>query len=424
MRDELERQGYRCFEWTDHPGTEYPPHTHPHDEVLLILSGSMHMTVAGKEHVLNAGERLELPRATVHAARVLGDRPVRYLIAQLLLWLLLLSPAWGWPEGWTVTREVNVEPGQLELPVAAEQVSNAILDVKGRRLQVNTIVCATPKDARTLAVKLGSPHRVFVRDKTVTELVAADNYLLVEAVYALGYKPMSQKYRVTFRAAALTDCAPMAWNPMFNACRTNNYDLVQELRKDFKFGTRLLPRSPGAEVEQTEPRFGFPEFSVITEQEVTAFALTPGTAGKTDPTPFWPSRDPALQKLSGEIVEGQSDKVRALLTYCHKTMKYGGTTGSRWGVQKFLAQKTGQCWDFSDLFITLCRAQGIPARQVMGWLVGQGGHVWAEVWTGQGWLAVDPTAGALCGSDVVPLFTSEDGRVPVLYTSSVNVATR
>lgn len=352
-----------------------------------------------------------------------GSSPL-YLLGQLLLWLWLAGPAWAWPEGWKVVREQVAEPSQLKLPVSVEKLTNTILDVHGQKLQVNTIVCASAQDARTLGVKLGSPHRIFVQDKIVTELVTTDNYLLVEAIYALGYRPRSQKYRVTFRAAGLTECAPMAWNPMYNACRLNDYKQVQELKPAFKFANRLTPRNPKAEVEPTEPRFGFPEFSVITEQEVTAFAPTPGAAGKADATPFWPSDDPSLKKLSDEIVRGQPDRVRALLAYGQKNLTYGGTTGSRWGVKKFLAQKTGQCWDFSDLFITLCRAQGIPARQVMGWLVGQGGHVWAEVWTGQGWLAVDPTAGAPCGSDVVPLFTSEDGRVPVLYTTSVNVVTR
>ncbi len=421
MRDELERKRYRCFEWTDLPGTEYPPHTHPHDEVLCVLSGTMHMTVAGEERTLHAGDHLELPRNTVHTATVVGNSPVRYLIGQLLLLLLLCLPAHAWPEGWKVTRDLEVDPKQVKLPVAITKLNNTFLDVHGHALQVNTIVCGSEQDAKTLAVKLGNPFRIFQQGTTVTELVSPDNYLLTEAVYALGYKPLKQSYRVTFRAAGLQDCAPMAWNRMFNACRTNNYDEVQKLRPQFKFANTIRPRNPKAEVEQTEPRFGFPEFSVITKQDVVAFAPTPGPPGKVDATPFWPSNDPELKQLSDKIVQGQPDKVRALLAYGQKTMTYGGTTGSRWGVKKFLAQKTGQCWDYSDLFITLARAQGIPARQVMGWMVGQGGHVWAEVYTDQGWLAVDPTAGAPCGSDVVPLFTSEDGKVPALYTSSVNV---
>ncbi len=82
VKAELEGQGYRCFAWSDSPGTVYPPHTHPHDEVLCVLQGAMEMEVAGQKRVLRPGDRLELPRNTVHSARVLGDEPVEYLIAQ------------------------------------------------------------------------------------------------------------------------------------------------------------------------------------------------------------------------------------------------------------------------------------------------------------------------------------------------------
>jgi len=85
-------------------------------------------------------------------------------------------------------------------------------------------------------------------------------------------------------------------------------------------------------------------------------------------------------------------------------------------VNQVLKQKTGQCWDFSDVFVTFCRAAGVPARQVGGWLYGQCGHVWAEVlFEGKGWQQVDPTAGMETTSDYVAYFTTEDGHMPILY---------
>lgn len=344
----------------------------------------------------------------------------------LLLCLLLALPVAAWPEGWKLVRTVDADPQAIsaKLGMPLQSVQNAFLEVEGQPLQVNTIQCVSPQDAVKLQSRLGQPRRIFARESTVIELVCQDPYLLQQAIYALELKPRKQSYRVTFRAAGLLECAPMAWNRMFNACRTSDRKTVDELLSAFKFSRQLQPRNPKAEVEPAEPRFGFPEFTVAVNVDCEAFALTPGAAGKTSATPFWPSDDPELKKLASEVVGSHKDKVRALLSYVQQTMRYGGVTGSRWGVKKFLAQKTGQCWDYSDLFITLCRSQGIPARQVMGWMVPGGGHVWAEVWTGSGWLAVDPTAGALAGSDLVPLFTSEDGKVPVLYTSSVNVARR
>jgi len=89
---------------------------------------------------------------------------------------------------------------------------------------------------------------------------------------------------------------------------------------------------------------------------------------------------------------------------------------------KVLDQKFGHCWDFSDVFVTLCRASDIPARQVTGWLHGLSGHVWAEVLVdGNAWKPVDPTSGIRCGSDYIPFMSSADGEISLLYLSEVEI---
>ena len=87
---------------------------------------------------------------------------------------------------------------------------------------------------------------------------------------------------------------------------------------------------------------------------------------------------------------------------------------------KVLEQKFGHCWDFSDCFVTLARAAGLPSRQVAGWLYGASGHVWAEFHIeGKGWQQVDPTGGGelRCGIYHIAYFTSEDGGMPIMYVS-------
>jgi quercetin dioxygenase-like cupin family protein len=44
------------------------------------VRGALALTVDGTEYVLRAGDRDWLPAGTVHAARVVGDEPVTYLI--------------------------------------------------------------------------------------------------------------------------------------------------------------------------------------------------------------------------------------------------------------------------------------------------------------------------------------------------------
>jgi len=62
-----------------------------------------------------------------------------------------------------------------------------------------------------------------------------------------------------------------------------------------------------------------------------------------------------------------------------------------------LQEKKGDCTEYSDLFIALCRARGIPARSVHGFTYGSPGdqrHDWAEVYIpGMGWIPVDATWG-------------------------------
>ncbi|MEI7705153.1 MAG: transglutaminase-like domain-containing protein [Deltaproteobacteria bacterium] len=66
-----------------------------------------------------------------------------------------------------------------------------------------------------------------------------------------------------------------------------------------------------------------------------------------------------------------------------------------------LRQGKGDCTEHTRLFVALCRAAGIRAREVKGLVYasyGQGGpglywHAWAEVKVGDGWIAVDPTFG-------------------------------
>lgn len=58
--------------------------------------------------------------------------------------------------------------------------------------------------------------------------------------------------------------------------------------------------------------------------------------------------------------------------------------------------RRGDCTEHSVLFVALARAIGLPARVAVGtayWAPakGFGWHAWAEVWTGERWLSVDPT---------------------------------
>lgn len=59
-----------------------PPHDHDFDESYYVLSGSLTLTVAGKEIELDAGEFIHIPGKTIHAFKATSDAPTQILILQ------------------------------------------------------------------------------------------------------------------------------------------------------------------------------------------------------------------------------------------------------------------------------------------------------------------------------------------------------
>ncbi|MBQ0934208.1 transglutaminase family protein [Ideonella paludis] len=86
-----------------------------------------------------------------------------------------------------------------------------------------------------------------------------------------------------------------------------------------------------------------------------------------------------------------------------------------------LRLRAGVCQDFAHLMIAACRALGLPARYVSGYLLTQpppgrprligadASHAWVEVWCPpHGWLAFDPTNRCLPADDHVQLALGRD----------------
>jgi quercetin dioxygenase-like cupin family protein len=56
------------------PGVTSPRHTHPGEEIIYVLEGSMEYQVEGKPPVtLKAGDVLFIPAGTIHAAKNVGS---------------------------------------------------------------------------------------------------------------------------------------------------------------------------------------------------------------------------------------------------------------------------------------------------------------------------------------------------------------
>jgi quercetin dioxygenase-like cupin family protein len=56
------------------PGVAFPRHTHPGEEIIYVLEGSLEYEVEGKPPVtLKAGDVLFIPAGTIHAAKNVGS---------------------------------------------------------------------------------------------------------------------------------------------------------------------------------------------------------------------------------------------------------------------------------------------------------------------------------------------------------------
>jgi quercetin dioxygenase-like cupin family protein len=73
-----ERMMLSLVEFAPHAVVE--PHSHPHEQMGLLLEGELTFTIGDETQTLRTGEMWRIPGGVVHRA-VAGDRPVKALDA-------------------------------------------------------------------------------------------------------------------------------------------------------------------------------------------------------------------------------------------------------------------------------------------------------------------------------------------------------
>jgi len=150
---------------------------------------------------------------------------------------------------------------------------------------------------------------------------------------------------------------------------------------------------------------------------------------------YWEVDDPTIISLSKNLTEGEIgviNKVRAIHDFVVDNIEYdyekyekilSGEETEKYGAITTHNLRMGVCSDYSDLFVTLCRASGIPALVVTGFVYKNDGqfsqaanaHGWAEVFIPEyGWLPVDPTwnlFGKLEGRHISELIKRDSSEV-------------
>jgi transglutaminase-like putative cysteine protease len=107
---------------------------------------------------------------------------------------------------------------------------------------------------------------------------------------------------------------------------------------------------------------------------------------------------PEIQKAA-KTIAGATDiaVLQNVMAFVTRTLRPGAFSSLDRGAVWALENKTGDCTEFADLFVALCRAKNIPARYCEGYLVGPipagqpAAHNWAEAYTKEyGWVRFDP----------------------------------
>jgi len=122
------------------------------------------------------------------------------------------------------------------------------------------------------------------------------------------------------------------------------------------------------------------------------------------PQPYWESDDPKIQNLARQLVSPKK-----IYEFVVKTLNYDYRRldqAERLGAKKALENPDkALCMEFTDLFIALARAAGIPAREINGFAYTQNPrlkplslkrdvlHAWPEYWDKRRkiWIPIDPT---------------------------------
>lgn len=190
-------------------------------------------------------------------------------------------------------------------------------------------------------------------------------------------------------------------------------------------------------------RFTFEQVPPLSAKVVTIRADLALSEAPNRPEPADPERflapEPLIEADHPEIVrlgrELTADTPRAtaerIFDWVAGKVRYAGYLKEDRGALYALRNRKGDCTESMSLFAALCRASGIPARGIAGYVCGENAvlrpgdfHNWAEFWADGRWRIADPQRRVFETSraDYIALAVlsgSKDGAIPRGYRFQV-----
>ena len=119
---------------------------------------------------------------------------------------------------------------------------------------------------------------------------------------------------------------------------------------------------------------------------------------------FWPINEPTIKQIANSL-----KNIKDVYNYTVNTLTYDynavNASERKGAINTLLIPESSICTDFTDLFVTLARAKGIPAREVQGFAYTNNSkikpintnadvlHAWPQYYdqSKEAWISVDPT---------------------------------
>jgi hypothetical protein len=144
----------------------------------------------------------------------------------------------------------------------------------------------------------------------------------------------------------------------------------------------------------------FPQLALMTAHDWGRISSIPWLFRKKYMQSFsyWPVSSPAIRTISDEQWFSNDDLstwVRDVYRYISTKIKYPEKQEKRLGADQALLTGSGDCDEFTDLFITLARIRGVPCRRFTGYFIPHAKaeaepHAWGEILSPTvGWIPVD-----------------------------------
>jgi hypothetical protein len=162
----------------------------------------------------------------------------------------------------------------------------------------------------------------------------------------------------------------------FDPWSTYTFDLTYWFDR-YSIETDINERSVPAYKKESQLYRRYTEATALFPHQESIFASTASRYARANPSPY--------------------AAARALYRHLIDNMEYSGGEPAR-SVTDALSSGRGDAYDYAMVYVTLCRAAGIPARPVAGFIVHgdkrSRKHFWAEFYIENfGWIPVDPALG-------------------------------